>query len=379
MAEGLNAKGIFNGDWNKLTGTGSAKDPLLYNGKRFTGTVRWNDGPANYANGVLVRATKAEGARVDENVAPETVPNQPVIADVPVTPEEVPPAGLTPEQAEAAGKAFGFMKAFLDKYPNDTNLQLSWARLLANDIAGAKLAFQSSDYYANTSTTSDQRIKRKLNQFGVYTQELNNFIDEQVRRLVGVGITLDSNNAKVREILEAAYLNGDSDNQIDIKALAFNSGKTIGGTTGASIADLRAYARAFGIKYSDKDFARWSEDVFAGRTTAFDIQAKIRQDSASMFPAYSQAILDGESVDSLGSGYKSSIATILEIDPDSIDWTEPALRKALQYTENGKPAVMPNWMFEQQLRQDPRWQFTNNARDSIYNAIYQVRSDMGLI
>lgn len=291
--------------------------------------------------------------------------------------------GLTAEQkdtkAQTAGKVFGFMKAFLDKYPNDTKLQESWALLLDNDIAGAELAFKESQYYINTLPISDKRLKTKLGQFGVYTQELNKFIDEQVRRLTLSGIKLDPNDKAVRDMLETAYDNAETDNQVDIKALALNSGKVIGGAVGGSIADLRAYAKAFGIKYTDADYNRWSSEIFSGTTTANDIQSKIRQDSASAFPIYADKILSGTSVDSIGSAYKSSLANILELDADSVDFTEPMLRKALQFTQDGKPAVMPVWMFEQELRQDPRWQYTNNARESVYNAIYQVGTDFGVI
>lgn len=291
--------------------------------------------------------------------------------------------GLTPEQKEAkaiaAGQVFGFMKAFLDKYPNDKKLQESWALLLDNDIAGSELAFKESQYYINTLPTSDKRLKTKLGQFGVYTQELNRFIDEQVRRLTLSGIKLDPNDKAVRGMLETAYDNAETDNQIDIKALALNSGKALGGVVGGSITDLRAYAKAFGIKYTDADYNRWSSEIFSGTTTANDIQSKIRQDSASAFPVYADKILSGTSVDSIGSAYKSSLANILELDADSMDFNEPLLRKALQYTQDGKPAVMPVWMFEQELRQDPRWQYTNNARESVYNAIYQVGTDMGVI
>ena len=291
--------------------------------------------------------------------------------------------GLTPEQkdtkAQTAGRVFGFMKAFLDKYPNDVKLQESWALLLDNDIAGSELAFKESQYYINTLPTSDKRLKTKLGQFGVYTQELNRFIDEQVRRLTLSGIKLDPNDKAVRDMLETAYDNAETDNQVDIKALALNSGKVLGGATGGSIADLRSYAKAFGIKYTDADYNRWSSEIFSGTTTANDIQSKIRQDSASAFPVYADKILSGTSVDSIGSAYKSSVANILELDADSIDFNEPLLRKALQYTQDGKPAVMPVWMFEQELRQDSRWQYTNNARESVYNAIYQVGTDMGVI
>ena len=95
--------------------------------------------------------------------------------------------GLTQEQkatqAEIKGRAFGFMKQFLDRFPNDLKLQEAWALLLENDIAGAELAYKASQYYQDTLPESDRRLRRKLSQFGVYTKELNTFIDNQVRRL----------------------------------------------------------------------------------------------------------------------------------------------------------------------------------------------------
>lgn len=291
--------------------------------------------------------------------------------------------GLSEEQkssqAESRGKAFGFLKQFLDKYPDDTELKAAWAFLLDNNITDAELAFKRSKYYQNTLPESDKRMKKKLAQFGVYTKELNAFIDEQTRRLISAGVNLNTQDPKVRQMFELAFDNAETDFQIDIKALALLNGKSIGGTTGASVADLRAYSRAFGIKYTDADYTRWADDIFAGKITAYDIQNKIRQDSASAYPIYADKILGGESVDSIGSAYKSSFANILELDPDSVDWDEPILRKALQYTQDGKPAVMPVWMFEEELRRDPRWQYTNQARESVYNAVYNIGTEWGLM
>lgn len=384
MAEGLSAKGIFNGDWTKLSGTGTQGDPLKYNGKNFTGTIKWTTGATNYVNGVKVRATGTEAIKPDDEgtTGPRPEPGTEVAADgtVIVTDTSTTKSAITAAEAEAKGKAFGFIKKFLDEYPNDKKLQESWMYLLEGDETAAKLAYWESEYYKNTLTLSDSRIKRKLNQYGVYVKERDAWIDSEIKRLTLTGFTLDPKNESLLTLLEDAYLGADTQSQIDGKILAFNAGKTIGGSIGSSINDIRTYARSFGMGYSDSDYKRWSEDIFAQRTTAADIQAKIRQDAASMYPAYADALLNGESVDSIGSAYKSSYSTIMEEDPDSVDWTKtPVLKKALQFTVGGKPAIMPNWMFEQELRKDPKWQFTNNARDSVYNAVYQVKYDMGLI
>jgi len=45
----------------------------------------------------------------------------------------------------------------------------------------------------------------------------------------------------------------------------------------------------------------------------------------------------------------------------------------------GKPATKPLWQFEQELRKDPRWNYTNNAQQSLMNTARQVLQDFGLV
>ena len=101
-------------------------------------------------------------------------------------------------------------------------------------------------------------------------------------------------------------------------------------------------------------------------------------DSASAFPAYASQIEKGVSLEALASAYKSSMANILERDPDSISFEDPYLRRALQYTQDGKPAIKPLWEFEKELRSTPEWEYTNNARDVIDSLSLKVLRDWGL-
>jgi hypothetical protein len=54
------------------------------------------------------------------------------------------------------------------------------------------------------------------------------------------------------------------------------------------------------------------------------------------------------------------------------------LRRALQYTVDGKPAVKPLWQFEKELRSTVEWEYTNNARDTIDSLSLKVLKDWGL-
>lgn len=280
-------------------------------------------------------------------------------------------AGST-NQGQSEAIAFGLTKALIEKFPE---LQKVWELFLAGNTTDAKLAYYETDYYKNLSTSSKNRAVQKTTQPGVYQQELSKFILSEKKRLIAKGIKLE--DAALTSLLTEAYDSGLSEDQIDLKVLSVNK-SPFGGDTLASVQSLKQYGNAFGINYAQKDVDQWSRDIFAGLTTLADVQAKIRQDAASAFPAYSAQIEKGISLEALASAYKSSMANILERDPDTITFDDPMLRRALQYTVDGKPATKPLWQFEKELRSTSEWEYTNNARDTIDSLSLKVLRDWGL-
>jgi len=178
--------------------------------------------------------------------------------------------------------------------------------------------------------------------------------------------------------MQDAYDKGLDDAQIDLQALSKFKG-TIGGDTLGKVQTLEEYADTFGMSYSKATLDSWSQGIFSGTNTLADIQEKIRRDSASAYPIFADDINKGTSVDALASAYKSSMANILEIDADTISWNDPTFRRALQYVgADGKPALKPIWQFEAELRQDPRWDLTDNARATADSLSLKVLRDMGV-
>lgn len=318
------------------------------------------------------RRESIERARQIAAFKPETTATTtPVVKDgdagpTPVDVTEIDDAG------KAAALAFGLTEQLLAAFPE---LQNVYNLFLAGNETDARIAYQKSGYYQNLTKTSRDRQTMKATQPGAYKTELDQFIIEQQRRLVQRGIRLD--DATLRSMLEKAYDDGLSEEQIDLKALTTFKGD-IGGETLGAVQSLKSYAAAFGVGYQQPMFDQWSKDIFAGTITVNDVQARIRQDSASAFPAYAEQINRGVSMDAIASAYKTSMAEILERDPESITFNDSRLRKALQYTIDGKPAVMPLWEFEKQIRSTPEWMNTKDARDTIESLSFKVLSDWGL-
>jgi len=267
--------------------------------------------------------------------------------------------------------AFGLTATLISAYPE---LQKVYDLWIAKDYAEAELEYYKTDYYKNISKTASERTAAKTNQPGIYANDLENYKLTQRKRLTTAGISnIDD------ATLEAAYLGGWSENQLDLNALANKGTKAFGGDALATADALKTYANSYGMAYSPSQYDKWQTDIFAGNTTIDDLKNKVKTDAASAYPAYADQIMKGVSVDSLASAYKSSIATILEVDPDSVGYDNTYLRRALQYTgPDGKPATKPLWQFEKELRSSQEWAYTNNARDTMDNLSLKVLKDWGL-
>jgi len=275
--------------------------------------------------------------------------------------------------AESVTTAYGITGDLIRAFPE---LQKVYDLYKAGDITQAELEYYKTSYYRNLTTTSKNRAQQKASQPGVYSQGLNTFKIEQRKRLISKGINLDE--ATFNAVMQDAYDKGLDDNQIDLQAITKFKG-TIGGTALGTVQTLEEYAKSFGMSYSATTLNSWSQGIFAGTNTTFDIQEKIRRDAASAYPVFADDINKGTSVDALASAYKSSMATILEIDADTISYNDPTFRRALQYVgPDGKPAIKPIWQFEAELRQDPRWELTNNARATVDSLSLKVLRDFGL-
>ena len=65
-------------------------------------------------------------------------------------------------------------------------------------------------------------------------------------------------------------------------------------------------------------------------------------------------------------------AVVLEVTPDSIQLSDPTLQQAY-----GGDKEMSLFDFKRALRKDPRWQYTDNAKQEVSNSVLGVLRDFG--
>ena len=138
---------------------------------------------------------------------------------------------------------------------------------------------------------------------------------------------------------------------------------------------LERTARANGLDL-DKNFGAvvdtWVKRIDNGEN--IDIFNNLIRSTAKIgLPDKVSTLLDGGvDLETVYSPYRRLMASTLEVSPDSISIDDPTLRMAI-----GPDKEMSLYDFQRSLRKDPRWQYTDQARQSVSEAALGVLRDFG--
>jgi hypothetical protein len=150
------------------------------------------------------------------------------------------------------------------------------------------------------------------------------------------------------------------------------------GPSGKYFTEVKNLAARNGIMLSDSAATDYANKIVAGaldEDTAFNT---IRESAASAFPQLADKIKAGIDLKTLADPYIQSMSNILELPYTSVDLFDPKIRSALSYTlPDGKVGTKSIYDFEKELRQDPRWQYTDNAKKAVSDSTLRVLQDFG--
>jgi hypothetical protein len=150
----------------------------------------------------------------------------------------------------------------------------------------------------------------------------------------------------------------------------------LSGKKSITLQDLQKTATANGLDLSvfGDDINSWVKRVDNGED--IDIfKNLIRQTAKIGLPDKVGKLLDeGVDLNAVYAPYKNLMAKVLEIDAGSIKLNDPTLRAAI-----GPDKEMPIYEFERALRRDPRWQYTDTARQEVSDTALGVLQDFGFM
>jgi len=172
---------------------------------------------------------------------------------------------------------------------------------------------------------------------------------------------LENDTVKIREFVRA---------KLNIKP-----GAEAKGEAGNVIAELKKTALANGLdleKAFGSSLTGWLQNIDKGES--IDTYKRLIRNTAKIgMPANIGALLDnGVDLEAVYSPYKNIMASVLEINPESITLNDPVLRSAITGEKE-----LPIYDFQRQLRKDSRWQYTNQAKEEVSDVALKVLRDFG--
>jgi hypothetical protein len=224
-----------------------------------------------------------------------------------------------------------------------------------------------------TKLRSDKRFSNTPAEGG--TKDLRQSIAD---RALALGVSLDdtaiddiTNNALSMGIGASSSL---VDKLIRAK-FTYSPGMAVGGAAGSALSQLKATAAANGLDF-DKQFGTqaqvWLGKILQGED-ANTFKNIIRQTAKLGLPEKVGALLDlGVDLETIYSPYKNVMASVLEVNPQTIGLDDKTLRSAI-----GPDKEMTLYDWERSLRKDARWQYTNNARQEVSGIGLNVLQQLG--
>lgn len=198
---------------------------------------------------------------------------------------------------------------------------------------------------------------------------------ETARLAAGAELT----DAEVTALAQEAY-----DKGLDRERNSFNAfldnkfkfgAKGAKGKAGEQLADLQKVAAANGLdlqKAFGTQLPIWLASINKGESIE-TFKKQIRDVAKIGMPQNIASLLDnGIDLDAIYSPYKNVMASVLEINPESITLSDPVLRSAITGEKE-----LPIYEFQRQLRKDSRWQYTNQAKEEVSDVALKVLRDFG--
>jgi hypothetical protein len=165
-----------------------------------------------------------------------------------------------------------------------------------------------------------------------------------------------------------------------INSLVSKGAGTAGGTYGTAITDLKAHAGNMGVQYNEDWYKTAADKVAIGDMTPEDFKAQINELAKSKYSVFADQIDRGITVQQAASPYINSMANILELNPVELKLSDPTINQALTgVNQDNKPTLKPLWQFETDLRKDPRWGKTQNARQTTDATAHNILQSFGLV
>jgi hypothetical protein len=186
------------------------------------------------------------------------------------------------------------------------------------------------------------------------------------------------NNVTIQGIAMDAIKNGWTDVQMlqhlgDNAQLLF----TGGGTIGSSVDNIKKQALNYGITIDSNylnTIQRSLLDPTDGRDTQYYLN-EMKAQAMDLYKPFASSIKEGRSLYEVTNSYRNQMATLLEVDSTNLTWKDLMAKVVDPTTGNARTFAD----FNKQVKQDPLWQYTKNAKETYSNTALDLMKQFGFM
>jgi hypothetical protein len=221
--------------------------------------------------------------------------------------------------------------------------------------------------FAEKLQNQTDSISAKLEQLGVRAQQLD-----------PVSGKYYSNTQTIQGIAMASIQNNWNDVQLtqhlgDNAQLLF----TGGGAIGSSVEKIKSAALLYGINIDNKYLNKIQTsllDPSDGRDTQWYLN-EMQNQAIDLYKPFAESIKSGRTLYEITNNYRTKMSNLLEVDSENITWQD-LMGKVIDPTTGN--ARMES-EFTKQLKQDPLWQYTKNAKETYSNMSLDLMKQFGFM
>lgn len=232
--------------------------------------------------------------------------------------------------------------------------------------------------YDEMRRTADPATVARLDQTTEYGRGLANAKQAiaDAAKQFGATVGAEELDMLARQIYDLGYENKPALVGAAIRGkIKYTPGGVLGGAAGEALRTLETTAAANGIdlqRQFGNNLQGWLQNINQGESVETYKQI-IRERAKLGLPDKVASLVDrGVDLETIYDPYKQMMAAVLEVNPETIKLDDPTLRMAI-----GPDKEMSLFDYQRTLRKDPRWQYTNNARQEVSTVAQQVLRDFG--
>ncbi len=295
--------------------------------------------------------------------------------------------------SEALFKNVPSLKAIYDKYvdPKSGMTDEEFIKRVRQDTWFLKNSKEIRARFTQFYNYQDLQASGQADGSTDYEQQIAKIESRLKKRAVELGSAAASDPIALRKAAENLYITNKSEDESYITDFLASAIRPVSGMIGGKVTEgysgqaLQNYNALLGVARNNgfqiKDILPGAQNeqqvlsaIARGEIDINRVAQDARKLAAQGQPQYVRDLLaQGYDLAQVFAPYRQQMASVLEIqDPNQIDLNDPLLRTAI--TDKGDMNI---YDFKKALRQDSRWQYTENAKQEVSDAALGVLRDFG--